>query len=173
MALLAVSIFANYPAFAANPSESYLSELQGSLQDITAGTLRNAPAQVSFNGCKFRLDAGVFANLMPGRPRPNGLHVGVTVTELGKKHIPQGTTLEHLWLVRPSVMCQASVWYRDLRTVKSTPGTCRWYTIDKRVNDGPMNWVHDTQKLKVVVGIKTPEGKLVLLGSDTKIGKAY
>lgn len=154
-------------------TDEYLKDLQGSLGTITHAQLKSAPAKITIGDCCFTLKAGLSANLMPTiGPNHRGLRISLMVSETGRKHLPQGAKLSHLWLVRKPGMCEPPTWYRDLRTVPEQPMTCRWYTFEKNVDDGPLGFAR-SDTLKVVVGITTADGQVLLLGTTAKVSKVY
>ncbi|HQG29847.1 MAG TPA: hypothetical protein PLY73_14945, partial [Candidatus Ozemobacteraceae bacterium] len=141
----------------------YLTELQGSVQGIDLKMVKKAPATVSFDERTLRLSATIWADLKTPYDFDRPAKVDLVVSETTKQSLPEGASLDYLWLVGSK-----DVWFRDLRQVSERPDTKRWYTIEKSIEDAPLTFgqAKGTKWTQAIVGIRTASGKLLFIRAN-------
>lgn len=154
---------AAWSAPAPDATENYLAELQGSVQGINIKKLEKAQETVSFDGRTLRLSATIFADLKAPTKYDRPGKVVLVVSETKKQSVPEGSSLDFLWLVGSK-----DVWFRDLRQVSERPGTQRWYTFEKSIEDAPLTFGQGkgTKWYTAIVGIRTASGEMLFLRAN-------
>ena len=148
---------------APDTTERYLAELQGSVERINLKMVKKASTTVSFDERTFRLSATIWADLKSPFDFNRPAKVNLVVSETNKKSLPEGSSLDYLWLVGSK-----NVWFRDLRQVSERTETQRWYTFEKSIEDAPLSFgqAKGAQWTQAIVGIRTSSGKLLFIRAN-------
>ncbi len=156
-----------------DPIERNLTSPSGNLRGSSLDILRNAPLAVMFSGCRFKLQAEIWANIPfsanSGEPK---IGLGLTVSETGDRTFPSGATLDYVWLVREKKGGSEEALFRDLRGTPFQSDVRTPSLVGKFVEDLSLSWFPESDRVKVVAGIRTPGGQLLMLGTSARANSA-